>query len=195
MFEMYKSKKQKLSEEQYILLKKSYLGLDVSAEVDYNLIREIVFSKNNEITIKMNQLNNEEVFIEKKSEWNGIKYESRDRISKEECQSILLGNIDWMEESNRPIVHSLYLQMRYNKVKPKLVREYMEETCLDRNGKKRVVFNYGNAWSKKKLLDFFDGNTDFESKNDNITACIQTSISVPDTFFTLSGASASFAAY
>ncbi len=195
MFEMYKSKKQKLSEEQYILLKKSYLGFDVSAEVDYNLIREIVFSKNNEITIKMNQLNSEEIFIEKKSEWNGIKYESRDKISKEECQSILLGDIKWMEESDRPIIHSLYLQMRYNKVKPKLVREYMEETCLDRNGKKRVIFNYGNSWSKKKLHDFFDGNTEFESKNNNITASIQTSISVPDTFFTLSGASASFGAY
>lgn len=178
MFEMYKSKKKKMSEDQYALLKKYYLD-EGSMGIDYKLVREVIFSKTREFTIRMEQMNFDEIYVVKKSKWNGITYESSNKITEQECRDLLKGNISWMENQERPLVNNLFLQMKYNKARPKLIKECMEETCIQKNSKEKAVFTYGTACSKTNVEGFLDYDIELGHISYGILADVQTEIQTP----------------
>ncbi len=179
MFEMYKSRKRKITEEQYGVLKEYYTKSDKEVHIDYRLVREISFSKNKEFVVRMEQMNENDIYIVKKSVWNGITYESSNKITKDECQKLISGDVEWMNNQERAIVYSLYLQMKYNKTAPKLVAEYMKETCMGIGSREKIIFTYGSSETKKHMESFFDINAKMEAKGKSIYSEMQSEITAP----------------
>lgn len=179
MFEMYKSSRKKISEEQYRKLKEYCLQSENGVVTDYRLIREMAFSKSKEFVVRMEQMNENEIYIVKKSVWNGITYESSNHITKEECEKLIKGDREWMADSDRPIVNSLYLQMKYNNASPKLICEYMEEICSENGSRKKMIFTYGYLSTRKHLEGFFDMNAELSGRNKGVYTEIHSEITAP----------------
>lgn len=53
------------------------------------------------------------IHLEKKSKKNGLGTKYSARLTAEEAQCIVDGKLDWMMDSERPLVQELYCKMRY----------------------------------------------------------------------------------
>ena len=98
---------------------------------------------------KLNGVNNREKFriryynddfskisLEKKSKINGLCNKVSAPLTKEECERILDGDLDWMLESPYDLVKELYVKMKTQLLKPKVLVDYMREP---------FVYEYGNV--------------------------------------------------
>ena len=98
---------------------------------------------------KLNGVNNREKFriryynddfskisLEKKSKINGLCNKVSAPLTKEECEKILDGDLDWMLESPYDLVKELYVKMKTQLLKPKVLVDYMREP---------FVYEYGNV--------------------------------------------------
>ena len=98
---------------------------------------------------KLNGVNNREKFriryynddfskisLEKKSKINGLCNKVSAPLTKEECERILDGDLDWMLESPYDLVKELYVKMKIQLLKPKVLVDYMREP---------FVYEYGNV--------------------------------------------------
>ena len=72
------------------------------------------------------------IMLECKMKRDGVGCKPQARLTLEETQKILRGEIDWMIQSGRPLLAALYVEMKTRFLAPKTVVEY-----------KRVPFIYG----------------------------------------------------
>ena len=82
------------------------------------------------------------IHLEKKSKVNGLGTKFSARLSAEEAQKIVDGDIDWMLASERPLVQELYCKMRYQGMCPKTIVDYTREPFVYGPGNVRVTFDY-----------------------------------------------------
>ena len=83
------------------------------------------------------------IMLEKKSKINGLGTKCSARLSAEEAQRIVDGNIDWMAAcADRPLMQELYCKMRYQGLEPKTIVDYTREPFIYRPGNVRVTFDY-----------------------------------------------------
>ena len=83
------------------------------------------------------------LMLEKKSKVNGLGTKAGARLTAEEAQRILEGDIDWMAEADdRPAVQELYCKMRAQGLAPKTIVDYTREPYIYRPGNVRVTFDY-----------------------------------------------------
>ena len=82
------------------------------------------------------------IHLEKKSKRNGLGTKYHARISAEEAQAIVDGNIDWMLDCDRPLVQELYCKMHSQGLAPKTIVDYIREPFVYRPGNVRVTFDY-----------------------------------------------------
>lgn len=82
------------------------------------------------------------IHLEKKSKLNGLGTKYSAHLSKEEAQDIVDGKLDWMMESERPLVRELYCKMRYQGMRPKTIVDYTREPFIFRAGNVRVTLDY-----------------------------------------------------
>ncbi len=82
------------------------------------------------------------IHLEKKSRRNGLGTKFITDLSVEEAQKIVNGDLDWMLESNRPLVQELYCKMRSQSLRPKTIVDYTREPFVYRPGNVRVTFDY-----------------------------------------------------
>lgn len=87
-------------------------------------------------------------YLEKKSKQNGVIYKAFIDLSKEECESILSGEIEWLKNSKRSLLNEFYLYLTINHLEPSTVREY-RRIVYDKPGKFCIVFNE----EKKRAVD------------------------------------------
>ena len=80
--------------------------------------------------------------LEKKSKRNGLGTKFSARLSAEEAQKIVDGDIDWMLGADRPLVRELYCKMRYQGLRPKTIVDYTREPFIFRAGNVRVTLDY-----------------------------------------------------
>ena len=82
------------------------------------------------------------VVLEKKSKLNGLGTKFSAPLLREEGQSIVDGDTDWMLRDERPLVRELYCKMRFQGLRPKTIVDYTREPFIYGPGNVRVTFDY-----------------------------------------------------
>ena len=92
--------------------------------------------------IRLYNCNSSVIHLEKKSKQNGLGTKYSASLTAEEAQRIVDGDIDWMLESDRPLVRELYCKMRYQGMRPRTIVDYTREPFIFRPGNVRVTLDY-----------------------------------------------------
>ena len=107
-------------------------------------LREIIDGVNMREKFRIRYYNKDTsvIHLEKKSKRNGLGTKYSAGLTSEEAQAIVDGRLDWMMESDRPLVQELYCKMQYQGLKPKTIVDYMREPYIYLPGNVRVTFDY-----------------------------------------------------
>lgn len=112
---------------------------------DYNnrVLSEKIVGLNNRDKFRIRFYNFDSSFIklEKKSKIKGLCKKTSSIITKEECESIFLGEIDFLRESDNHLFNELYVRIRSENLKPKTVVDYTREAYIYDVGNVRVTFD------------------------------------------------------
>ncbi|EGT4144800.1 TPA: polyphosphate polymerase domain-containing protein [Clostridium perfringens] len=79
--------------------------------------------------------------LEKKSKINGLCSKDSELISKEECEKILKGDIEFLRYSNKPLFIEFYSKIKGDLLKPKSIVDYVREAYIYRLGNVRITFD------------------------------------------------------
>lgn len=79
--------------------------------------------------------------LEKKSKKGGLCYKEKVRITKEECQKIIEGDIGFMLKSDSNLLRELYAKMNYQLLRPKCIVTYVRESFVYPAGNVRVTID------------------------------------------------------
>ncbi len=82
------------------------------------------------------------IVLVKKSKINGLCAKENCRITKEEAQKIVDGNLLWMPTSGRPLCTELYSKMLSQGLKPKTIVDYTRDPFVFAPGNVRVTIDY-----------------------------------------------------
>lgn len=192
---MYNEKKRTVDEEQYNTIKTNMMEGWGEDQFEYSLIRELPFVTDTktqtdeeiQFAIRMNQLQGDEIYVIKKAFWDNVVYETKEKISKEECTRILNADLLWLIDSGKPVLMELYMQIALNQLYPSKIVEYVQERCEKDEGKEVVVFDSSIKTAKNKVKDFFRYDLSYEiqdkkDKPESIILSIIKNIKVPNMF-------------
>ena len=98
------------------------------------------------------------IVLEKKSKINGLCAKESCRITKEEAQKIVDGDLGWMTESGKPLCQELYSKMISQGLKPKTIVDYIREPFVFGPGNVRVTIDY-NIRTGAFRTDFLNPET------------------------------------
>lgn len=93
--------------------------------------------------------------LEKKSKRSGLGTKYSAKLSPEEAQQIVDGELDWMMDSGRALVQELYCKMKYQGMRPRTIVDYTREPFIYRPGNVRVTFDY-NIRTGLNCTDFLN---------------------------------------
>ncbi len=131
--------------------------VDANAEDGRYLIRSLYFdnisdkalrekldgvNRREKFRIRYYNGNTDQILLEKKSKWNGLGTKDRTRITADEAQRIVDGDLSWMIESDRPLVQELYVKMNSQGLRPKTIVDYTREPFVYAPGNVRVTLDY-----------------------------------------------------
>ena len=107
-------------------------------------LREKIDGVNMREKFRIRYYNGDTSFIrlEKKSRRNGLGTKFEAALTAEEAQKIVDGDLDWMMESDRPLIQELYCKMRYQGLLPKTIVDYTREPYVYGPGNVRVSFDH-----------------------------------------------------
>lgn len=97
------------------------------------------------------------IHLEKKSKWNGLGSKQSDTLTRDEAQSVVDGELDWMPVSDRPLVQELYSKMKAQGLRPKTIVDYTREPFVYAPGNVRVTLDY-NIRTGLCRTDFLNPN-------------------------------------
>lgn len=84
----------------------------------------------------------EPIHLEKKSKQNGLGSKAMASLTAKEAQAIVDGNLEWMANSDRPLIQELYVKMRTQGLRPKTIVDYTREAFFYAPGNTRVTLDY-----------------------------------------------------
>ena len=93
--------------------------------------------------------------LEKKSKLNGLCRKQSTRLTKEQAQSIVDGDYEWMLDSKQPLVQELYSKMQAHGLRPKTIVDYTREPFTYAPGNVRVTLDY-NIRTGLQCTDFLN---------------------------------------
>lgn len=93
--------------------------------------------------------------LEKKSKINGLCLKESARLTKEETQAIINGNVGWMKDSSESLIRELYIKMITQGLRPKTIVDYTREPFIFAPGNVRVTLDY-NIRTGMLGTDFFN---------------------------------------
>ena len=96
-----------------------------------------------------------EIHLEKKGKYAGLGTKDRAVLSAKEAQSIVDGEIRWMLDDERPLVHELYVKMKNGGFRPKTIVDYTREPFVYSPGNVRVTLDY-NIRTRLQCTDFLN---------------------------------------
>ena len=82
------------------------------------------------------------IHLEKKSKLDGLGTKFSADLTAEEAQKLIDGELDWMLDTDRPLVRELYVKMRSQGLRPKTIVDYTREPFIYRPGNVRVTLDY-----------------------------------------------------
>lgn len=95
------------------------------------------------------------IHLEKKSKIDRLGNKQSASLTKEQAQSIVDGDIDWMPDSEFPLVRELYSKMRTQGIAPKTIVDYTREPFIYPAGNVRVTLDY-NIRSGMRCTEFLN---------------------------------------
>ena len=98
------------------------------------------------------------IILEKKSKRSGLCSKEHCRITKEEAQNIVDGDIAWMVSSDRPLCRELYSKMLSQGLRPKTIVDYTRDPFVFAPGNVRVTIDY-NIRTGAFRTDFLNPDT------------------------------------
>jgi len=96
------------------------------------------------------------IMLECKMKQDGVGCKPQERLTLEETQKILRGEIDWMVKSGRPLLAALYVAMKTSRLAPKTVVEYKRVPFVYGPGNVRVTIDWAVRTGQPK--DFLNPN-------------------------------------
>ena len=120
-------------------------------------LREKIDGVNNREKFRIRYYNDDFSYIklEKKSKIYGLCNKLSEAVTKEECERIIQGDIEWMRESKRGLLLELYTKMKYQQLRPKTIVEYTREPFVYQTGNVRITFD-SKVRTGINSKDFFD---------------------------------------
>lgn len=109
-----------------------------------NALREKIEGVNVREKFRIRCYNGDFSFIklEKKSKINGLCRKESARLTKEQTQAIMDGDIGWMKDSGEPLIRELYIKMMTQGLRPKTIVDYTREPFVFEPGNVRVTLDY-----------------------------------------------------
>lgn len=122
-------------------------------------LREKLYGINNREKFRIRYYNDDFNYIklEKKSKTNGLCNKISTRITREECEMIINGDLTWMRDSNRALIMELYSKMNYQQLRPKTIVDYIREPFIFKAGNVRITLD-SNITTGIFSKDFFNQN-------------------------------------
>ncbi|NFO14022.1 polyphosphate polymerase domain-containing protein [Clostridium botulinum] len=109
---------------------------------DKVLMEKVIgLSKRDKFRIRFYNDNHEFIRLEKKSKIRGLCLKDSTRISKEECEKIINGKIEFLKYSNDKLFIDLYAQMKGQLLRPKTIVDYTREAYIYPIGNVRITFD------------------------------------------------------
>lgn len=107
-------------------------------------LREKIDGVNRREKFRLRIYNNDTsaIHFEKKSKINGLCLKDRVVLTKEQAQSIVDGELEWMMDSDIPLVQELYSKMKSQGLKPKTIVDYTREPFVFAPGNVRITLDY-----------------------------------------------------
>ena len=97
------------------------------------------------------------IHLEKKSKLDGLGTKFSADLTAAEAQKLVDGELDWMLDTDRPLVRELYVKMRTQGLRPKTIVDYTREPFIYRPGNVRVTLDY-DIRSGLGCTDFLNPN-------------------------------------
>ena len=98
--------------------------------------------------------------LEKKSKINGLCNKVTCRITAEECQKIIDGDIEFMKDSEFELIRELYSKMKYQLLRPKCIVAYTRECFVYPPGNVRVTIDM-NICGSNNVKEFLNPDLPF----------------------------------
>ncbi|AIY79146.1 polyphosphate polymerase domain-containing protein [Clostridium botulinum] len=109
---------------------------------DKVLMEKVIgLSKRDKFRIRFYNDNHEFIRLEKKSKIRGLCLKDSTRISKEECEKIINGKIEFLKDSRDKLFIDLYAQMKGQLLRPKTIVDYTREAYIYPIGNVRITFD------------------------------------------------------
>ena len=97
------------------------------------------------------------IHLEKKVKRNGLGYKVSERLTREEAQRIVDGDINWMATSGRGLLIELYSKMKAQGLRPKTIVDYTRIPFVYGPGNVRVTIDE-NIRTGLRCTDFLNPN-------------------------------------
>ena len=107
------------------------------------------------------------IMLECKMKRDGVGCKPHERLTFEETQKIMQGDIAWMVTSNRPLLVALYVDMKVRRLAPKTIVEYRRVPFVYGPGNVRVTIDWDIRTGAPR--DFLDPNGLTLPVEDNVT--------------------------
>jgi hypothetical protein len=110
---------------------------------DDKALMEKITGVDNREKFRIRLYNNDHSYIklEKKSKINGLTAKQGEKLTKEQCRDILEGDIEWMKDSEKPVLNELYYKMKHQQLKPRTIVDYLREAYVLKAGNVRVTMD------------------------------------------------------
>ena len=135
-----------------------------------NALRQKIDGVNYREKFRIRYYNNDLSFIrlEKKFKQNNLCKKYSAKITKEQVENILKGNIDFLIKSDEPLFNELYSKMRGQLLQPKTIVSYDREAFIYEPGNVRITLDR-RLHTGLNSLDFFNLNTHQTDVSENIS--------------------------
>ncbi len=91
--------------------------------------------------IRFYNFNSDFIRLEKKSKNVNMSQKESAFITKEQCENILRGDIDFLKQTGNPLLLELYLKMKNENLYPKTIVDYRREAYTYPAGNVRITFD------------------------------------------------------
>ena len=119
------------------------------------------------------------IHLEKKIKINNLSNKQSVPLTKEQAQAIIAGDLDFMLDSEYPLIQELYSKMTLQGLKPKTIVDYTREPFVFPAGNVRVTLDY-NIRSGLKSTDFLNPDCVTVPVSDSIILEVKWDAFLPD---------------
>ena len=113
--------------------------------------------KRDKFRIRFYNNNHEFIRLEKKSKIRGLCLKESEKITKEECEKIINGDIEFLRDSNKKLFIDLYSEMKGNLLRPRTIVDYTREAYIYPMGNVRITFDK-SIRTGLNSINMFDDN-------------------------------------